>query len=244
MNKIKNIIISYWFNELTFNPKDKITDLEKELSSIFNSSFMYNEESINHLISMPRIQGISIDKKYLFQMSLINANISISVNDLEQDEIVMLINNNVQFFYDILKTVFNLKILYTSVKIEMVEEKEDAANVLAKKYQLEETYEDFSIKKGFIKDDYYINYILNSGKEFNFDIKRNDKDLEQDIFDRTLITSLSKAHLNKEFILKIIEINDRYAFNKDENYESTKENIRGMIIELKKILENKLYEKK
>ena len=144
---------------------------------------------------------------------------------------------------DTLKSIYDVKICYTSIKIEMMEEVSDSLKVFRDKYGLDDSLEDFSIKKGFVKDDYYINYLFNSGKEYNFNVKRTDNDIEKDLFDRTLITSLSEAVLTKEFIVKIIEINDRLAFNKNKNYLSSDESIRGMIIELKDILENRLYEK-
>ena len=58
-----------------------------------------------------------------------------------------------------------------------------------------------------------------------------------------MLTSISDAKLCKEFLLAIIEINDRYAYNIDNNHETSKDIIRGMIIELKDILSNKLYNK-
>lgn len=243
MDKIRNVILTFWFKELDFNPMERIGELQKELTSIFDNAFMYNEEKITHLISMPRIQAMSKNHQYLFQMSLINASVVINVENLDSDEIILLINNNTQFFYDVLKSVYDLSFCYLSIKLELFEEKKEAAKYLGEKYHFSEEYEDFLIKRGFIKDRYYINYAINSGKEFNFDVKKDNGNTSQDILDRTFITSLAKAKLSHEFILKVIEINDRYAYNKDESYESSKDSIRGMIIELKDILNNKLYDK-
>lgn len=244
MDKIKNVIISYWFKELDFNPKDKVKELEQEFKDILNNGFMYNEEKPGKLISMPRIQAVSIDKKYLFQMSLINANLIMDVSDLDNDDVILLINNKVQLFFNELKEIYDVNVVYTSIKLELTEETPDSANIIAKKYGINGEYEDFSLKRGFIKDNYYINYIINSGKEYNFNVSKNKETVEQDLFDRTLISSISKASLNKEFILKVIEINDRLMFNNDENYLSTLDSIRGMIMEIKNILNNKLYDKK
>lgn len=244
MDKIKNVIISYWFKELDFNPKDKVKELEQELKDILNNGFMYNEEKPGKLISMPRIQAVSIDKKYLFQMSLINANLIMDVSDLDNDDVILLINNKVQLFFNELKEIYDVNVVYTSIKLELTEETTDSANIIAKKYGINGEYEDFSLKRGFIKDNYYINYIINSGKEYNFNVSKNKETIEQDLFDRTLISSISKASLNKEFILKVIEINDRFMFNSDENYLSTLDSIRGMIMEIKNIINNKLYDKK
>ena len=244
MDKIKNVIISYWFKELDFNPKDKVKELEQEFKDILNNGFMYNEEKPGKLISMPRIQAVSIDKKYLFQMSLINANLIMDVSDLDNDDVILLINNKVQLFFNELKEIYDVNVVYTSIKLELTEETPDSANIIAKKYGINGEYEDFSLKRGFIKDNYYINYIINSGKEYNFNVSKNKETIEQDLFDRTLISSISKASLNKEFILKVIEINDRLMFNNDENYLSTLDSIRGMIMEIKNIINNKLYDKK
>ena len=244
MDKIKNIIISYWFQELKINPKEKLSVLEQELSSVFDMPFMYNDENINHLISMPRVQVMTKDQKKLFQISLINANLSVNVADLDNDEVVLLINNYAQLFYDVIKNTFDTTIYYLSIKLEIVEDRKNCAKTLASRFFDDNLdYEDFSIKRGFVKDDYYINYILSSSRQFNFNVAKNENGLEQDVFDRTMITSLSCAELKSEFILKVIEINDRYAYNLDSNYQTSKDAVRGMIIEIKHILENKLYEK-
>ena len=246
MNKIKNIYLSYWFSELDYNPSDKIKELEEELKSVIDEPIMFNDDQQLNNISIPRIQGISKDKKYLFTMSLVNAFLSININeDISDDEAILLINNNIQLFYDILKNVYNIRVLYTSIKIEMFDENKSCKNKLIKLFNLsKDNYEDLSFKRGIIKDDYYINYILTYAKEYNFNVSRDDKTTEQDLFDRSMLTSLSEATLNKEFLLTVIEINDRYAYNKDKDYETSKDNIRGMIIELKEIIKKELYLKK
>ena len=243
MNKIKNIYISYWYQELNFNPAKKINLLEKEITSIIDAPLMYNNDNNLNNISMPRIQGLSNDKKYLFTMSLVNAFLSINItDDMDDDEILLLINNNIQLFYDILNNVYDAKILYTSIKLESIDESSNHKEKLIKLLNLpKETYEELSFKRGMIKDDYYINYIISYTKEYNFNVLKKDNATEQDLFDRSMITSLANATLNKEFLLTIVEINDRYAYNKNPEYCTTKENIRGMIIELKKIINNKLY---
>lgn len=243
METINNIVISFWFDELLIHPKEKINELQEEMKSIIDTPLLYNKEEINHYIGMPRIQGVSNSKEYSFIMSLINCHLTININNQDIDEIILLINNNVQYLYDILTNVYDLQIRYTSLKVQIFEELSDAARVLAKRYDINKKVEDFSIRTGYIKDDYYINILLNSGKEYNYNIERKEQYIEQDIFDKTMITSLQNAHQNKEFINKIIEINDRNAFNKDMNYLSTKDIIRGMIIELKDILKNKNYDK-
>ena len=244
MNKIKNIYLSYWFNELDNNPSEKVFELESEIKSIINEPIMYNEDNSHKNIAIPRIQGMSKDKKYLFTMSLINAILSININeDLDNDEVILLINNNIQLFYDILKKVYDIKILYSSIKIEMVNEEKNIKEKLIKNMKLsEKDYENLSLKRGFVKDNYYINYILDYSCEYNFNFNTVEKPLEEDLFNKSMITSLEDAKLNKAYLLIVIEINDRYSYNTNRNHETKKDDLRGMIMELKNILNNRLYD--
>ena len=245
MNKIRNIYLSYWFKELDENPSSKVFSLEDEIKSIINEPLMYNEDKNNTNIIVPRIQGMSSDKKYLFTMSLINAILSINItDDIDEDEAVLLINNNIQLFYDIIKRVFDVKILYSSIKIEMINDDKNIKEEFVKNLKLsDKKYENLTLKQGFIKDDYYINYILEYSTEYNFNFNTGDKILEEDLFNRSMITSLSNATLNKEYLLTVVEINDRYSYNRDANHETSKDDLRGMIMELKEILNKKLYDK-
>ena len=243
MNKIKNIYISYWFSELDFNPSSKIDILEKEIVSIIDTPIIYNTDNNLKNIGIPRIEGISSDKKYLFTMSLVNAFLSININsDMDNDEILLLINNNSQLFYDILKNVYNIDFIYTSIKLEFIDENKKIKDKLIKLLNLSDNnYEDLSCKRGIIKDDYYLNYLLTYSKEYNFNVKREEEFVEQDLFDRSMVTSLSDAKFNREFLLTVIEINDRYAYNVDSSHRTEKEDIRGMILELKEILNKELF---
>ena len=245
MNKIKNIYISYWFNELEENPSNKVFELEDEVKSVINEPIMYNEDKSHTNLLIPRIQGISKDKKYLFTMSMINAVLSININeDIDNDEAIMLINSNIQLFYDIIKRVYDVKIVYSSIKVEMIDENKKAKDKLIDTLKLSnDNYENLTFKKGFIKDDYYINYILEYSTEYNFNFDTKEKLSEEDLFNKSMITSISEASLGREYLLTVIEINDRYSYNQDKNYESKKDSLRGMILEMKEILNKELYNK-
>ena len=242
MQKIKNIYLSYWFSELEENPSSKVFQLEDEIKSIINTPLMYNDDKNHNNLIIPRIQGMSSDKKYFFSMSLINAILSINVDDITIDEVVLLINNNIQLFYDIIKKIYDIKIIYSSIKVEMIDDDKKIKNEFINLLNLSnKNYENLTLKQGFIKDSYYINYILEYSTEYNFNFSNSDKLSESDLFNKSMVTSLSDAKLNKEYLLTVIEINDRYSFNKDANYETHKDDLRGMILELKEILSNKLY---
>ena len=237
---IKNINICFWFKELDFNPKEKIEDLSQQLKDLIDTPLMYNEEVVGKMLSMPRIQGLSRDKKYLFNMSLINALLSINVDKLDNDEVLLLVNEKTLLLYDILKEIYDLKIIYTSIKLEIVENG-NPKSVTKIMHLDNREYEEISFKRSFTKGDYYIVYVSSSGREYNFNIKKDVYNTEQDLFERTLLVSLEEAKLKKEFFVSVVEINDRYAYNKDVNYLTTRENIRGMIMELQEILKKELY---
>ena len=244
MNKIRTIYLSYWFHELSDNPAKKVYELEDEVRSIINEPLMYSEDN-NHLnLIIPRIQGMSTDKKYLFTVSYINAILTINIDeDIDNDEAILLINNNLQLFYDIVKRIFDVKVIYSSIKIEMVDDSKKAKNKLINLLKLkDEKYENMTFKCGFIKDNYYVNYALEYNTEYSFNFDNKDKLTEDDLFNKSMVTSLEDASLNLEYLLTIIEVNDRYSYNMNRDYETNKDELRGMIMEIKNILNNKLYE--
>lgn len=240
MNKIRNIYISYWFHELDYNPSKKVYELEEEVRSIINEPLMFNEDNKRGNLIIPRVQGMSTDKKYLLTVSYINAVLSISVDDIDIDEAILLINNNIQLFYDIIKRVYGVKIIYSSIKVEMIDDTKKAKKKLMDTLKItKKNLENFTIKQGFIKDNYYYNYILEYSTEYNFNFSNNVS--EEDLFNKSMITSLKDAEFNREYLFIVVEINDRYSYNLDPNYESCKDDLRGLIMELKEILTKELY---
>ena len=242
-NKIQSFLISYWFKKIDYNPKEKIDILSDSIKTVIDTPLLYNSEDVNKLIGMPRIEGMSSDKKSFFSMSLINASLRYEIkSDMDKDEVIMLINNYSQLFFDVLKDVYNVDIVYTSIRIDNIVENNESVYFLANKLNLRSNnYEDISLKRGFIKDDYYINYTLGTGREYNFNVSRNQNSLDADLYDQTLVLSISEAELNKEYILVTVEVNDRYSFNKNKDYRTRKDEIRGMILEIKEILEKEKY---
>jgi len=244
-NKVNKVIISYWYKELMTNPIGKIEELENSLNKMFNRPFMVNNMEVGYNLSIPRIQALNSDKTMLFTMSLVNANLSVHYNEeVSYDDIILMINENTQLFYDLLKEIYDVEIVYTSIKMELMKEDENPCLYLKDKLNLEDMeYEDLSFKKVICKDDtYYINYMFNTGKEINFNIgvKGSQKPSQNDMFDRSMLISLSDADVTKRTFNTVVEVNDRLAFNSDGTYLTTKENIRGMISEVKDILNKRV----
>ncbi len=240
MNKIKTIYISYWFNELDNNPASKVYELEDEVRSIIDEPLHFAEDNDHNNLIIPRIQGISHDNKYLFTVSYINAILTINVNDITIDEAVLLINSNIQLFYDIIKRIYNIDILYSSVKLEMIDDTKKAKENLIKCLNQENRdYDNLTIKKGFRKESYYINYFMEYTTEYTFDFKKEYS--ENDVFNKSMVTSLKDGKKIKEYLFTVIEVNDRYAYNLDSAYRTTKDELRGLIMEIKDILNKEDY---
>ena len=241
--KINSVTINFWFKELLESPSTKVLELEDNLNSLFHNNFMYTDMPVKENIDIPRIQCLSEDKKLFFTMSLVSCNLNIEVNDLDNDEIVLLINEDMQILYDVLVDVYHLEILYSSIKFEANKQDDKVIDKLIKKYNLDKDgYEDVSIKEvKKIDDSYYECIVLSSSKEINFDITlpvANPK--ENDIYARSMLLSTSEATIGKTLVNVNYEINDRLSFNNDKEYLSTKESIRGLIIELKDFVEKRL----
>ena len=241
--KIKNVTINFWYKELMDNPSSKVYELEDNLNSLFHSHFMYSDMKSKENIDIPRIQCISEDKKTYFTMSLVSCNLTINVSDKDNDEIVLLINEDIQLLFDVLKDLYDLNIIYSSIKFEANKVDNKVVDKMAKLLLLDkDDYEDLSFKRvRKIDNSYYECVILNSSKEINFDIPvptPNPK--ENDLYTRSMLISTSEAKVGKTLVAVNYEINDRLSFNNDKDYLSTKESIRGLIIELKDFVEKRL----
>ena len=186
---INNVTLCYTFSELDDNPIEKIDELQKNLDSVFHSQIMFNNNLKNYYdINIPRLQIISNDKKIHFMMSMMNVIININTEGLDNDDVILEINEKVQFFFDLLKDLYHVDILYTSIKIELSGEQNDVIEELTNKYHINEDCEDIYVKYvSKIDDSYYLCKIDNSSKEINFNIqlKNGVKASDNDMFLRT-----------------------------------------------------------
>ena len=241
--KINNITINFWYKELLDSPSIKVMELEDNLNSLFHNHFMYTDMPTKENIDIPRVQCISDDKKVFFTMSLVSSTLNINVNDKDNDEIVLLVNENMQLLYDVLVDLYGVEIVYSSIKLEANKQDNKVIDKIVKKLSLDkDEYEDLSFKEvKKVDDTYYECVVINSSKEINFDIQvpvENPK--ENDLYTRTMLISTSEAKIGKTLLTINYEINDRLAFNNNKEYLSTKESIRGLIIELKDFIEKRL----
>lgn len=240
---INSVTINFWFKELLESPSKKVLELEESLNSILHNNFMYSDMPVGDSIDIPRVQCISEDKKNYFTMSLVSCNLNIDVKDLDNDEIVLLINEDIQILYDVLKDLYNLDIIYSSIKFEATKEDRKVVDKMIKKLSLDnKDYEDLSFKEvRKIDNSYYECIVTSSSKEINFDIPLTTSNpKETDLYARSMLISTSEANIGKTMITVNYEINDRLSFNNNKDYLCTKETIRGLIIELKNFINKEL----
>ena len=71
---------------------------------------------------------------------------------------------------------------------------------------------------------------------YNIQVIGDEKPLESDLYNRSMLISSSEANIGKEYLDIFYEINDRLSYNLDKDYLTTKENIRGLVIEMQNFL--------
>ena len=239
----KQAFITFWFKELDYNPICKVGELEERLQGQFKVPFLINdcEPFIN--IALPRIVANSLNNSCFFNMTLVNANLNILFKEEDKEQVMLIINEKMQLFFDILMEVFDLKIIYSSIKIEY-SEKIDNVLDYAKEVLIENDslLEDLMVKTSVRRDEkYYINYIVNTTKEVNVNIKLPSKikPLESDMMARSMLVSLQDGEIIGDIKNHVLEINNRLLYNNDHNYLVNKDSIRDLLYEFKNLLISK-----
>ena len=240
---INNVTINFWFKELMESPSKKVLELEENLNSLFHNHFMYTDMPPKENIEIPRVQCISEDKKTYFTMSLVSSVLTINVKDMDNDDIILLVNENIQLLYDVLVDLYGIEVVYASIKVDAVKKDNKVIDKIVKKLSLDkDDYEDLSFKTvKRVDDTYYECIVINSSKEINFDINvpvANPK--QNDLYTRSMLMSTSEANFGNTLVSINYEINDRLSYNNDKEYRTSKESIRGLIIELKDFIEKRL----
>lgn len=241
---LKQAIISFWFKELEYNPICKVGELESHLKGDFKEPFLINEQEPFINIGLPRIAAKSDNMQCVFNMTLVNANLNIAFNNEDKDQAILLINEKLQLVYDALKEVYDLKIVYASIKVEYSEKIEDSTSfvksILAKP---NDELEDFMLKTSIKKDDkYYINHVITTTKEINVDLKlpSNIKPNDSDMMMRSMLVSLKNGKIIGDIKNIVLEINNRLAYNLNPEYLVLKDDIRDLLFEFKKLINNEI----
>ena len=245
--QIRSIVISFWFKELNYNPMEKVNNLENSLNSYLKAPFLINDSKPFINLVMPRIIAYSLDQKATFNLSQVNAVLTINVlnNFSDKDEIVMYVNEKMQLLFDVLKDLYDLNIIYSSIKIEFFNRVKNIGNII-QDLLLKETnnnLEDLVIKRGIKKDNkYYVNYTISTTKEIDVDIKLPEKIecTENDMLIRSMLVSVEEARIGSEIINNIVEINDRLSYNNNKNYRVDNDSLRNLLFEFREIINEEI----
>jgi len=242
--KINHAIISLWYKELEYNPICKVGNLENSLSNYFKVPFLISDKEPFVNISLPRIMAGFENDKYLynFNMSMVNANLNITFNEVDKDEIILKVNEMIQIMYDVLKEIYDIDVIYSSIKIEYIEQVSDIINIQKELLaNTNDNLEDFMLKRSFQRDDkYYVNEIITVTKEVKVDINfpKNIKPNDGDMIARSMLISLENSKVLGNIKNTILEINDRLSYNKDSKYRVTKDSLRNLLFEFKLIVDD------
>lgn len=236
--KYKHLNISLWFKELFINPGDKVLDLEESLNGYFNPPFMYEKETKNINIQQPRVIGINKEENKTFTMSLISASMDFNFDLDNIDDLMLILNENIQVLYDTIVNNFETEILYSSIKVEMIEVVEDKYEYIKELIKDKKEIDDFLLKRGYSKDKYYINLTdaVNTELNYNINIPEGLVPNEQDMLARSMLISLSEAKIGNDIHGISFEMNNRYAYNKDKEFRINKDEIREFIYDVKQEL--------
>lgn len=241
--KFREVVISFWYKELEYNPICKVGKLESILSNLFDSPILINEQEPFINIGVPRI--VASNENYVFNMSLVNANLVINIHEFaDYHEVILKINELMQFVFDALKEVYDLKIIYSSIKIDLSEKINDKHELQKKLLLSNENYEDFLLKTSIGKDNkYYINETVSITKEVKIDIKLPKKinPNGNDMMARSMTVSLM-GNSGIEVKEKVLEINDRLHYNNDDNYLVGKDDVRDLLFEFREFLKKEFCE--
>ena len=228
--KINNIIVTFWFNKVT-DIKNKINYFEEELKEYFNG---INSIGVPADINpdYPRLTAISDGGHTTLNVSMINLQLVTRFDNeynLDYEKCFDYIKQRILKIYDLLTQKLKVNILYGAISIfEEVDINKPMQvlkeNLLAQ--HLNGNYFEAGVRLVELVDDkYYKNLIYNTAK--NITINQVVNKYKKEII--LPLISMSEVKIEKENISINYEINDKYMFDKNKNYNMNYDNLLEMI---------------
>ena len=223
--KIKDSAITFWFQKQP-NPKiyvDKFNDILKE--HFFDFNIIGVPANIDPAI--PRLTAVSSSNHSNIEISLINARLRTNFDENYSEDINMCINylkERILKLFEALKSC-DINIVYSAIFINL-EEKENNAVEKIKEHFLKienlETVDEIGVRFSQVVDNkFYSNISFNNSKQIKLE-KIFEGNKGEIIF--TLI-SLNDAIEIENYLSVSLELNDKFAFNLDSNYSTSKEEL-------------------
>lgn len=228
--KINNIIVTFWFNKVT-DIKNKINYFEEELKEYFNG---INSNGVPADINpdYPRLTAISDGGHTTLNVSMINLQLVTRFDDeynLDYEMCFDYIKQRILKIYDLLIQKLEINILYGAIAV-LGEIDIDKPMQLLKDNLLSQCLTSDYFEAGVrlvevIDNKYYKNLVYNTAKciKINKVIDSNKQEVLLPLI------SMSEAKIEKENISINYEINDKYMFDKDKNYNMNFDNLLEMI---------------
>ncbi len=236
--KIKNIVATLYF-EREVAPRKFIDALESAFPDRFNKPFNVQPIPNDAPAMIPRITINSQNGLENIIISQINMQYSINFSEPIEN-----IDTVIESYKEIILNIFkgikqslNKEAYYFGISSVIEKDSENPINDIKDEYlkALDENTCELNIRYGKKEQDkYYINYLINNSKEVtgSFTVAQGEHEINLEII------STSKFKEVRHFIQKTIDINDKLAFNEDENYRTSEDEITNIIDKLKtKLLE-------
>lgn len=223
--KIKDSAITFWFQKQP-NPKiyvDKFNDILKE--HFFDFNIIGVPANIDPAI--PRLTAVSSSNHSNIEISLINARLRTNFDENYSEDINMCINylkERILKLFEALKSC-DINIVYSAIFINL-EEKENNAVEKIKEHFLKienlETVDEIGVRFSQVVDNkFYSNISFNNSKQIKLE-KIFEGNKGEIIFP---LISLNDASEIENYLSVSLELNDKFAFNLDSNYSTSKEEL-------------------
>lgn len=223
--KIKDSAITFWFQKQP-NPKiyvDKFNDILKE--HFFDFNIIGVPANIDPAI--PRLTAVSSSNHSNIEISLINARLRTNFDENYSEDIntcIDYLKERTLKLFEALKSC-DISIVYSAIFINL-EEKENNAVEKIKEHFLKleglDTIDEIGVRFSQVVDDkFYSNISFNNSKQIKIEkVFENNKG--EIIFP---LISLNDASEVENYLSVSLEANDKFSFNLDSNYSTSKEEL-------------------
>lgn len=236
--KIKNIVATLFF-EKELAPRNYINQIEATFPERFNRPFNPQPIPNDAPAMIPRITMNSKDGLENLMISQINMQYNILFKEeiTNIEAVIDQYKEDILTIYNAIKNQMNKNAYYFGISAIIEKDSEDPIGEIKNEYlsKLDDNTTELNIRYGIKEDNkYYVNYLINNSREVsaNITLPHGTHEINMEIL------STSKFKEVRHFIQKTIDVNDKLAFNEDENYRTSEKEITNVIEKLKeKLLE-------
>ena len=222
--EIKNSAVTFWFNKQS-NPKMYVEDLNDALKEYF---FEFNTIAVPANIDpgIPRLNAVSSSNHSNLEMSLINMRLNTNFDDnfsKDADKCLSYLKERANILFDVLTKKCEIPILFFAILINIEEKQENSSNILTTHFLKDVEKFDNMSEVGIrlskeMDGKFYKNIVLSNVRQIKIDkiITANETEIILPLI------PLNEASEIEEYLLTSLEVNDKYGFNSNKNYNTNK----------------------